>query len=87
MLRAPGFYPCSDNRPHLRAVSPHLGTPALAGQARVPCTVAVSSQPHLVDVDLVPFHVVSVIDLPAIHKLHQKDPLGGQLPEDLGNLQ
>ena len=28
-----------------------------------------------------------VIDLPAIHKLHQKHPLGGQLPVDVGDLE
>lgn len=46
-----------------------------------------STQPHLVDIDLVPLHVISVIDLTAIQKLHQKDTLGGQLPVDLGHLE
>lgn len=63
---------------------PLLGSPK---QTRVPCTAAVSAQPHLVDVNIVPLHVVSVINLPAVHKLHQQDPLGGQLPVDLGNLE
>ena len=30
---------------------------------------------------------MSVVDLPAIHKLHQKHPLGGQLPVDAGDLE
>lgn len=63
---------------------PLLGCP---NQTHVPHTVTLSSQPHLIDIDLVLLHVVSVIDLPTIHKLHQKDPLGGQLPVDLGDLE
>lgn len=30
---------------------------------------------------------MSVVDLPAVHKLHQKHPLGGQLPVDAGDLE
>lgn len=55
--------------------------------AHVPRTAALSAEPHLVDVNLVPLHVVSVIDLATVHKLHQKDPLGGQLPVDAGDLE
>lgn len=56
-----------------------------------PCRAAPAcsraSSTHLVDVNLVPLHVVSVVDLPAVHKLHQKHPLGGQLPVDAGDLE
>lgn len=68
-----------------------MGThPPLVGgpdQACVPRTAATRAQPHLIDINLVLLHVVPVIDLAAIHKLHQKNPLGGQLPVDAGDLE
>lgn len=61
-----------------------MGSP---DQACIPHTAAMSAQPHLVDIDLVLLHVVSVVDLAAVHKLHQKHSLGGQIPVDAGDLE
>lgn len=41
---------------------------------------------HLVDVDAVAPHVVTVVDLPSLGKLHGEDPLGGEIPVDLRDL-
>lgn len=44
------------------------------------------SRQYLVNIDAVFLHVVLVIDLPPINKLHGQDPLCGQIPMDHGNL-
>ena len=41
---------------------------------------------YLVDIDAVPPHVVPVVDLASLGKVHGEDPLGGQIPVDLRNL-
>lgn len=46
-----------------------------------------SSRQYLVDINAVFLHVVSVVDLAPLSKLHGQDSLCGQVPVDDGNLQ
>ena len=45
-----------------------------------------SSRQYLIDVDAMFLHVVFVVDLAALSKVHGQDPLCGQIPVDHGNL-
>lgn len=42
---------------------------------------------YLIDIDAMFLHVVPVIDLAPICKLHGQDPLCGKIPVDHGNLE
>lgn len=44
------------------------------------------TEQYLVDIDTMFLHVVPVVDLPPLSKLHGQDPLCGQMPVDHGNL-